>query len=64
MKKKKATRVNCAVAVGAEMHKVITALSKEYTASMGYPVSRTMVIRMSLTALMYLRDRKAARNAH
>jgi hypothetical protein len=45
------------------MHKVITALSKEYTASMGYPVSRTTVIRMSLTALMHLRDRKAARNA-
>jgi hypothetical protein len=61
--KKKPVRVNCAVAVGDDMHKQITALAKEYTASMGFHVSRTTVIRMSLTALLYLRDRKAARNA-
>jgi len=60
--KKKPVRVNCAVAVGVDMHKQITALAEEYTASMGYHVSRTTVIRMSLTALLYLRDRKAARN--
>jgi hypothetical protein len=62
-KKTKGKRQNWAVAVDHAMHADISALAEEYSATLGFRVSRTAVIRMSLTALRYLRDRKAARNA-